>query len=162
VTEAEKANVDLETAIAAILRSLPPLPLRIRYHDDLADEVHAIRNLSEVSSIVVEFDGTRRRTNFGGYGSASPIIKHVIADWFTRVWRLETTEGPMAGRPATTEKLSTLLKARESYSWKKTGKGSGVRLRKRRKVAAAPASRHLQPRRRAGAGILSRAARRKL
>jgi integrase len=81
----ENANLDLDAAMAAILLSLPPLPLLVRYHDDFADEVHALRDLSEVSSVVVEFDGRRWHINFGRYGPASPIVKHVVADWVTRV-----------------------------------------------------------------------------
>ncbi|MDH6264549.1 MULTISPECIES: site-specific integrase [Pseudomonadota] len=81
-------NIDqdrLETAIAAAVRSLPPLPPLVRYHDDFADKLHAIRDLSEASFITVEFDGKRQRINFDGYGSASPIIKLVLADWFARL-----------------------------------------------------------------------------
>jgi integrase len=85
MTAIEVANPDLDTAITAILRSLPPLPPLVRYHDDFADKVHALRDLSEVSSVIVELDGKRRRINFGEYGSASTIIKHVVADWFTRL-----------------------------------------------------------------------------
>ena len=55
------------------------------------------------------------------------------------IWRLETAEGPVGGRPATTEKLINALENAGIIFLEENGEGPGVRLRKRRKSAPAPA-----------------------
>lgn len=46
------------------------------------------------------------------------------------IWRLETAEGEMGGRPATTEKLIDALQSAGIIFLEENGEGPGVRLRK--------------------------------
>jgi transcriptional regulator with XRE-family HTH domain len=58
------------------------------------------------------------------------------------IWRLETAEGEVGGRPATTEKLVDALETAGIIFLDGNGEGPGVRLRKipwSRKPASAPA-----------------------
>ncbi|MBB5051026.1 integrase [Afipia massiliensis] len=81
---AGKADQDLETAMTAIVGSLPPLPALVRYHDDFADEVRSLRDWSEALSVAITLDGRRQNIEFSLYGLASHVAKHVLVDWFAR------------------------------------------------------------------------------
>lgn len=49
------------------------------------------------------------------------------------IWRLETADGPLGGRPETVDKLRTALE-RAGVIWiEENGGGIGVRLRKRQR-----------------------------
>lgn len=81
---ARNIDQDLETAIAAVVRSLPPLPPLVRYHDDFADEVRTLRDLSEATSLDITLDGARQKIDFSVFGTASQVIKHIVVDWLAR------------------------------------------------------------------------------
>lgn len=85
MTAVQQANFDIELTLADITRSLPPLPSLVRYHDDFADEVHAIRDLTTATSIPISLDGVRNNISFDCFGSTVFIIKHVVVDWFARL-----------------------------------------------------------------------------
>ncbi len=72
-------------AIEKIVRTLPPVPSVVRYHDDFDDRVYAIEDFDQRDFISVRLDGERRNIHFDRFCVASPIIKHVIAEWFTRL-----------------------------------------------------------------------------
>jgi transcriptional regulator with XRE-family HTH domain len=55
------------------------------------------------------------------------------------IWRLETAEGSIGGRPETVEKLIGTLERAGVIFIEENGQGPGVRLRKAGKIPAAPA-----------------------
>jgi integrase len=84
MTTTLQPNPNAGAAIAEIIRLLPSLPPLVRYHDDFGNEVHTIRHLTETSYLTIECDGQRKNIDFERFGSTSPIIKHVVVDWFAR------------------------------------------------------------------------------
>ena len=84
MTAQQQAKPDHEHALAEIDRSLPHLPTVVRYHDDFADEVRTVRDLRQAASVLLELDGERRKIDLTAFGSATLVVKHVVADWLVR------------------------------------------------------------------------------
>ncbi|QSZ56681.1 site-specific integrase [Agrobacterium deltaense] len=80
----ERHTPQLLDEIAAITRSLPPLPFVVRYHDDFADETRSIRWDDEETAVLL-LDGTPYRLATNRFTFAETIMRHVIADWLTRL-----------------------------------------------------------------------------
>ena len=80
----EQRSPELLEDIAAITRSLPPLPSVVRYHDDFADETRSIRWDDDDTAMLL-LDGIPYRLATDRFTVAEAIMRHVISDWLSRL-----------------------------------------------------------------------------
>jgi len=85
MTVLPQVSSDLDTALVEIARTLPDLPTVVRYHDDFEDKLRTLRDLAGAASVPIELDGRRQFIHFDTFGTAAPVLKHVIVDWIGRL-----------------------------------------------------------------------------
>ncbi|MBY5869457.1 site-specific integrase [Rhizobium leguminosarum] len=79
-----RRSTEVMDAVAAVARSLPPLPSVIRYHDDFADETRSIR-WEDADTAILELDGHQQPLATRRFTIAETIMRHVITDWLSRL-----------------------------------------------------------------------------
>lgn len=85
MTAIRKVPPKIRTAIEEIVRSLPELPPVIRYYDDFEDKIRTIKELDALSSVSLNLDGKKIRIDFGVFGHARTIFKHIFVNWIIRL-----------------------------------------------------------------------------
>lgn len=76
---------DRQENIERLSLRLPPLPTIVRYFDDFTNEMRSISALTDRLDIELFLDGERFFLDFGIFGAAEAVMKHVMVDWIQRL-----------------------------------------------------------------------------
>jgi integrase len=78
---AHSVKPELLEKLAEVSAGLPQLPPIVRYYDDFADEMMAIRDLGDHDDVVLRVDGVQYPLKFARFGATSGVVKRVLVDW---------------------------------------------------------------------------------
>ena len=72
--------------VEALLRHLPPLPSNVRYYDSVQGKYQSLRAFPNWKSLTLNTRGRTRTHDFSHLGEdAGAILRHVVADFFSRI-----------------------------------------------------------------------------
>lgn len=71
--------------IVRLSMEMPSLPPVIKYFDDFDNEMRSVQMQADDSRIEFELDGNRALLDFAVFGITEVLMKHVLADWVSRL-----------------------------------------------------------------------------